>query len=535
MIDKQADQSAGFPIDDGRGQLRRHAQALRRSAKLIAAIVLAVTLGTLALSLLQGKSYRAGAHIVLQDDGTADSLIVQRRLATDKALVTSRTVLAQAAAELPGVTLKQLEERVSATVSPEANLIEIAATAGRADQAAASANAVARAFLTERTRTERQELLRQDSTLQRQMQQLRSEPVNGPTAARPELSALGRRHDALAVRLASVGSDLTLAEPASVPTRPSSPRPLLATVLAFFASLLIAVLVALGREQLIPRARDLREVGRILGVPVLAGIPEVRQWPGRRAATLLLAEREGFESLRTAVELATPPLAQKVIVVTSATVGEGKSTVTCRLGRSLMHAGQGVMLVSADLRRPTLHDCVGLQNGLGVSDLLANAAADSRVVSADWVARATQTVLPSDPLGFDWATMAMLPSGEPREDPSSLLSRDLVASLFAEIRRMDYEWVLVDAPPLLGTADARVLAGVADALLVVSRLEVATVDQLVAAREELDRLEVKPLGVVGIGSPVEAAAYGGKRSGQRGRTEPRPPVLTRRRAGHAAH
>jgi Mrp family chromosome partitioning ATPase len=146
-------------------------------------------------------------------------------------------------------------------------------------------------------------------------------------------------------------------------------------------------------------------------------------------------------------------------------------------------------------------------------------------------------LLPSDPPSCGWATVAVLPSGAPPDDPTSLLATDLVSSLFAEIAQVDYEWVLVDAPPLLGTADARVLAGVSDALLLVSRLGVATVDQLRSAHDELDRLEVEPLGVVVLGTPVEAAAYEPRRARQwepeqpEVRTGPRPP--RRRGAEHA--
>jgi capsular exopolysaccharide synthesis family protein len=462
--------------------------------------------------------------------------MVQRQLATDKELVTSPTVLKRAADRVPGMTPRQLGAHINSSVNPKANLIEIAASAPRPRQAAAMANAVAESFLTERARSQLATLARQRQILEQQVRRLRA--IGPNTAANSgELHALQRRLDELAVNQAGAGSDLRLAEPATAPARPTSPRPLLAGVLAFFASLTVAILIALGREQLLPRASSPRDVGRVLGLPVLAGIPERKRRPGGRSTTLRSTERDAFQSLRTAVELLLPPEQQKVIVVTSAAAGEGKTTVAHQLAKSLVTAGQSVMLVAGDLRNPTMDARLGLTNASGLSELLASAASGPRTVSSASLARATQTLLPSDPPSCGWASVAVLPSGAPPDDPAALLTTDLVSSLFAEIAQVDYEWVLVDAPPLLGTADARVLAGASDALLLVSRLGVATVDQLRSARDELDRLEVDPLGVVVLGAPVEAAAYEPRRARQREpeqpevRTGPRPP--RRRGAEHA--
>jgi polysaccharide biosynthesis transport protein len=266
------------------------------------------------------------------------------------------------------------------------------------------------------------------------------------------------------------------------------------------------------------------DIGRALGVPVLAGVPEPRRPRRARPSTRLAAERDAFDSLRRAVELATPPHRQKVILVTSATVGEGKTTVAHGLGRSFLTAGQTAMLASGDLWRPGLQECLGLPDGPGISDVLVLAASGRRVESSNLLAHATRLVLSTDSAGCGWSRLAVLPSGEPPDDPAPLLTGDLISFLFEEIGKFDYEWVLVDAPPLLGTADARVFAGAADALLLVSRFGVATLDQLRAEREELERLEVKPLGVVVVGSPVEADVHDCGPPSQREPAAPREPA-----------
>jgi Mrp family chromosome partitioning ATPase len=504
----QTEQPHAYDSDDGRAQIQRHLQAVRRSAVLGIAIVAGVTLAALGLSLLATPTYRATARLALQTgDSTLNADMVQRQLTTDNDLVTSRRVLRRAATALPGMTVQQLRDRVSSSPSTKANLIEVTATSGEAKAAASIANAVAKAFITERDNAQRAAVAQQRHLLEQQLRRFEQLSASGVQGTSGKRRALARRLDALAVTEATARSDLRLADPASTPTRASSPRPLLTTVLALFASLVIAILVALAREQLTPRANGPREIARVLGVPLLASIPTKRRRRGGRAALTMAAEREGFESLRSAVETATAPDQQKVIVVTSACVGEGKTTVAYRLAKSLVSAGQSVMLVSGDMRQPTLHTCLGLPSTPGLSDLLVRAASQTRAIGSATLARATRTVLPSDPRSCSWATLALLPSGEPPDDPAPLLASDLVSSLFAQIGRTDYEWVLVDAPPLLGTADARVLAGAADGLLLVSRLGSVTLEQLRSERDELDRLEVEALGVVVIGAPVETSAY----------------------------
>jgi non-specific protein-tyrosine kinase len=515
-------------LDDGRGQIRRHVQALGRSATLVIAIVAGATALAVLLSLRTPETYRATARLVLHPDASAlNSDMFQRQLTTDNELVTSPTVLRRAAHHVPGMTVHELRAQINSSVSPKANLIEITASAGQAARAAAVANAVADTFLAERARSQRADVAGQRDIIEQQVRRLRALGP-GPNAGSGELRALRRRLDDLAVNEAGAGSDLRLAEAATPPSDPSSPRPLLAGVLAFFASLAIAVLVALGREQLTPRAADPRDVGRILRLPVLAAIPSRKRRKGARARLLEAAERDAFQSLRTAVEMATAPGQQKVIVVTSAAAGEGKTTVAYRLAKSLVSAGQNVMLVSGDLRNPTMDAQLGLPRAPGVSELLAGAASARRRVSAAALARATQVLLPSDPPSCGWASVAVLPSGAPPDDPAALLTSDLVSSLFAEIGRGDYEWVLVDAPPLLGPADARVFAGAADAMLLVSRLGVATLDQLRAESEELDRIEVEPLGVVVVGAPLEAAIYEPRRPPHREQTRTRTATRARR-------
>src|SRR5207249_10882872 len=136
---------------------------------------------------------------------------------------------------------------------------------------------------------------------------------------------------------ASSGAQMQLIETA-VPSGPSSPRPFRNGVIALFAALFLAVLVALGREQLTPRVTSQREISHMLGLPVLSGIPYLRRRVDARYAR---AEYETYQTLAAALRLALPPAPHPhIILVTSATHGEGKTTVTTRLRRVRAQAGQ---------------------------------------------------------------------------------------------------------------------------------------------------------------------------------------------------
>jgi capsular exopolysaccharide synthesis family protein len=485
--------------DEERVELAGYLEILRRNRRLIVLIVSTVTLGVLLSSLVLPKSYTATARLALADrsPGAAapDAESARRLLATAATFVTSPAVLESASQRLDGKSPDTLDDEVDTAVDNDANVIEIDASEGGPQGAASVANEVARAALDERRAVQQRELSRQRENVESAIDSLEAEGLGNVGG-----SALERRVSRLRIQEATAGSDLQLTESAAAPERASSPRPVRNAVLALFASIFIGVLVALGREQLNPRASTPREVGRLLGLPVLGALRDVRSRRGRHSRALRAAERESYEALRDAVEVAAGPGRPQVLVVTSAAPGEGKTTVVARLGRSLAAAGHNVLLVSGDLRRPALHERFGLTPERGVGDLLDAASRNRRRVSKAALIRATTAISPRAYGGRGGVKLHVLTSGELPPDPVRLLAGDVVESLLEQSRRLDYAYVLVDAPPLLGVVDAQVLARAADGILLTSRLNTVTIEQLLDARNVLERLEVVPLGVVVIGA-----------------------------------
>ena len=264
-----------------------------------------------------------------------------------------------------------------------------------------------------------------------------------------QIGAIRDQISELAVSEASAGLRPLIAERAEPPDAPASPRPFRNGVLAFFGALFLGVLVALGRDQLTPRVSGPRELGRLLDLPVLVDIPYVRR-PQRRAdAVLSGVEVEAYQTLRSSLELSsagdrTP----------ARDPGHRRAP---RRGQDHRHrapraapsprAGHRVLLVSADLRVPRLHELFGLPLGFGLSDILA---------VLDWTVGALDEALlgarrsTSDRARCDArrrrGELHVITSGTKAKDPGRLIAGPAMRAFLERVRALDYDYVLVDAP-----------------------------------------------------------------------------------------
>jgi non-specific protein-tyrosine kinase len=266
-------------------------------------------------------------------------------------------------------------------------------------------------------------------------------------------------------------------------------------VLAFFAAIFIGVLVALGREQLVPRIGGPRELTRITDRPVIVGIPFVRRRVGRRTGVLGAAEHEAYQTLQASIRFELPPDRTQLLLVTSAVEGEGKTTVTANLGRALARAGRRTLLVGADMRKPRLHELFDVEQAPGLSEILTaletGGEAVPRALGAMRQLLESQTAVKGN--------LDVLVGGGKPQDAARLLLSPALGLFLDEVRLLGYDYVLFDGPPLLGLADARAIAQRVDEVLIVSRLDRLTTEDAVDLRDLLDRLEVTPLGHAVIG------------------------------------
>jgi tyrosine-protein kinase len=484
-------------------EVGRYLDAFKRSKWLIALIVIALTGAVLVISLLLPKTYRATSKIVLEQSpdslSSSDAQSTQRGLATVRVLLTTRELRRAAVKNgLEGESVGSLRDKVHATVDQDANIISISATDDTARGAAAIANVVAKTFLSRERRAERQQLNRARAALMKELTDLQASitTLNQAEIA-GEIASVRQRLTDLNVSAATGGSSLTLAEAAEVPSSPSSPRPVRNALFAFFASLFIAALVVLARSQLRPRVSGARELSRLLDLPVLVEVPFVRRRFGHSPNTLSAIEYEAYQTLQASLRMQLPPDRQRTVLVTSALHGEGKTEVTAALGLVLAQAGQRTWLVSADMRWPRLHELFDVAQTPGLAEVLAGGRQGENAVS--------ELVGTRKGSRENGGRLHVLASGQRPSDPAQLLAGDALDGFFEEIRESEYDYVLLDGPPLLGLVDSQVLAQRVDGVIVVCRPDRLTSENAIDVRELLQRLRAPALGLVIIGgrsSPI---------------------------------
>jgi capsular exopolysaccharide synthesis family protein len=248
----------------------------------------------------------------------------------------------------------------------------------------------------------------------------------------------------------------------------------------------LAIGLAFLVEALDTRVSTAQETERLLRLPMLAKLPTPGPEPDRYA--------EAIRMLRVRLEHARSDPEVRVVMVTSAAEGEGKSTTVANLAIALAQAGRRVVLCDLDARHPVVDRLFGLQGRLGLTDVVFG-----------------QLDLPHALIltarnGYG-GTLQILALGHAPPDPGELAGSRRVAGILQELRaRADI--VLVDAPSMLGRGDAMTLSHAVDAVLVVTRLGVlrrATLDELCRV---LERCPARKLGFVLTGAPDRLDPYG---------------------------
>ncbi|MGF1588985.1 MAG: GumC family protein [Pleurocapsa sp.] len=197
--------------------------------------------------------------------------------------------------------------------------------------------------------------------------------------------------------------------------------------------------------------------------------------------------REAYYNIQLNLELLDEESTNKVIVVTSAVAGEGKSTVSTNLAVAQAQCGKKVLLVDGDLRRPTQHHLWEISNIWGLTNILEK--------EVEWF----------DALNKIMPNLDIITSGSTAKNPISLLNSSLMKALILSVSSY-YDCIIIDAPPLVGLADSKILAKLADGLLFVTRPGVANYGSVEAAKEVL--VDFNVLGVIANGVNLNHEPYG---------------------------
>lgn len=305
--------------------------------------------------------------------------------------------------------------------------------------------------------------------------------------------------------------NLTVISGPTLDRDPVSPRPALNLSIAVLVGLAAGFAAAIALERADRSVRSREQVIDLIGAPVLAEVPALRKGePAILTDHEVGAPRaEAFRRLRTNLTFAGVEHPIRVLVVTSALAAEGKSTTALNLALALAEADARVLLVDADLRRPVIADLLHVEGGAGLTNVLAAQASVHDVVQ---------------PVGT--GNLHVLTSGTIPPNPSEMLGSDAMRAL-VETARTDYDYVVIDTPPLLPVTDAAVVSRHADGVVIVTRYGRTRKDDLTVAAEALGNVAARVVGIVLNVVPAKDH----KSRYQSYATEGRRPGRRRRRSG----
>lgn len=286
-------------------------------------------------------------------------------------------------------------------------------------------------------------------------------------------------------------NNISVVDRAQTPTGPSSPKPALNLAIALLLGLGLGAGITLLLELLDESIRTPDDVVNKLGLTLVGAIPELAK--GVTPLDALADPRspftEAYSSARTSLQFSTNEGLPNSLLVTSGRPSEGKSTTALALARSFAHLGLRVLLVDSDLRNPSLHRLLSLDNSVGLSNFL----------TGDDLASVVQTT--GDP------AMAVIPSGPLPPNPAELLAGARFPLLLQEAKAR-FDLLVIDGPPVIGLADAPILASRAAATILIVEAGGARRSVVRIATKRLLQARARLLGALLTKFDAQSSSYG---------------------------
>ncbi|RGA00541.1 polysaccharide biosynthesis tyrosine autokinase [Microbispora triticiradicis] len=287
---------------------------------------------------------------------------------------------------------------------------------------------------------------------------------------------------------------VTVIDEAEVPREPVAPQPLTNMALGALIALFAAVSGLVLRDRLdttVKTAETLQKVARSSILGVIGYERDAKRHPLILRDQGRSSRSEAFRSLRTNLQFIGVDRQPKSLVVTSCLPGEGKSSTSANLAITMAQAGWRVVLVDADLRRPSVPRYLGIEGGTGLTDVLIERARLHDVIQT-----------------WGQQGLSVLPSGRIPPNPSELLGSRGMRTVLAQLTE-EYDMVIIDAPPLLPVTDAAALGAICDGALLVVRHGKTRREQVLRAAELLSSINARLVGTVLNFVPAKHGSYYG--------------------------
>ncbi len=462
-----------------------------------------------AFSIHQRKQYTATVSLVFNNTQQAQQLAglqaagtsnQQAQQNTNLKLVQLGDMAEKTASVLgQGLTKEKVSQDISVSASGESNVVNVAATATAPALAAKIANTYASQFVTEQQNSNREYYASALAVVNKQLATLAQQGLGSSPTLEDRALSLG-----ILSELQS--SSVQIAQAAAVPTIPSSPKVVRNTALGAVLGLLLGLGVAFLIERFDRRIREPQDLEAIYHLPLLGVVPEspalsrlTLRKDDKRSA-LPASEAEAFHLLRAHLRYFNVDRQLHTLLVASAAPGDGKTTIARHLAAAAARMGSRVLLLEADLRRPTVAQQLDIKTGPGLSDVLIGAIS---------LAEATQQV-ELDGSNFDGSrgrVLDVLVAGAAvPPNPGELIESHAMEALL-ERTRLSYDLVVVDTPPLTAVSDAFPLLGKVDGVIIVGRVGRNRRDVAERLHETLTGAGAPLLGVVANG--FKASRLGG--------------------------
>jgi capsular exopolysaccharide synthesis family protein len=496
-----------LPTEERRAHLREYLGVLWLRKWSIVLVTGLVVGGALAYSVRQTPLYRSESRVLVE----AASISAQQtspglapNMETEQQLVASSQVATAVIDDLGlDAAPREITPHLTVDVLQGTEILVISYLGPDPDESQRIAQAFARSYLQFRRQAVLQDLKAAAGGIQEQIEEV-DRQINQAEAKleeQPEGSAesVGIEADisSLTSQKASLEAEFndlvdpqdlqvgSILEPAATPVAPVSPDNVRTGVLALLVGLLLGVGVAFLRERLDDRLRGRTDLEEHIGAPVLAVVPRVSNWKRRTKNPPLVtvaeprgAPSEAYRTLRTSLLFAAAQRGAKTILVTSPHAGEGKTASAANLAVALAQARKRVILISADLRKPRLHQFFRLSNEVGLTSILIGEAKPWEAVG-----------------NTSHEYLKVVLSGPVPGNPAELLGSDAMGGLLGQFREVA-DFVILDSAPVLVVADALTLAPFADAVLFVADAEETTRGAVVHARSQLEQVNADIIGAV---------------------------------------